>query len=265
MPIDLNAIQKTKVTTDIGAMNVLIYGPPKVGKTTLAAQIPNAFWLTTERGHNFVEIREQQINKWEDVLEIGKALITQTHGIKTLVIDIADYFFKHCERYVMEKHKVEHPSDLAYGKGFSLVKDEFTRVVTRLNSVGCGMVFISHAKEKTQKTKTGEWTVMGTSMPGTAESLIAGMCDIILYCYLNENNKALMRTKPTKYILAGDRSKRLPELMPLDYKLLTDFLSGKRKMSEKELEQNKKRDEINEKEHVETPPKVETKQETKTK
>lgn len=222
--IDLKSIQKTKVTTDLGAMNVLIYGAPKVGKSTLASQIPNALFLATERGHNFLEVNKVDISSWEDALDVGKALLTQEHKYKTLVIDIADYFYKLCERYVMEKHQVSHPSDLAFGKGFALVKDEFTRVVSKLNSVGCGMCFVSHSKEKTNKTKTGEWTVMGTSMPATAENVIGGMCDLILYCYVKDDGTRVMRTKPTKYILAGDRSKVLPELMPMDYRLLIDNL-----------------------------------------
>lgn len=222
--IDLASIQVTKVTQDFGALNVLIYGCPKVGKSTLAAQIPNALFLATEKGHNFLEIHKQDITNWKEVLDIGIALSNQQHKYKTLVIDIVDYFYKICEQYVMQKHDVSHPSDLAFGKGFSLVRDEFTRVVTKLNSLGVGMVFISHAKEKTQKTKTGEWTTMGTSMGASPEGIVSGLCDLILYCYINENGERVIRTKPTRYILAGDRSKRLPETMPMDFNLITESL-----------------------------------------
>lgn len=225
MGIDLNSLTKTTITTDIGAMNVLIYGQPKVGKSTFAAQIPNALFLATEKGHNFLEIHKVDINKWEDVIEVGKSLITQKHSFKTLVVDIADYFYKHCERYVMEKHQVEHPSDLGFGKGFALVKDEFTRVVHKLNSLGVGLVFISHAKEKTIKTKTAEWTMMATSLGAGPEGVITGLCDLILYCYITEDNERVVRTKPTKYVLAGDRSKKLPDVMPMDYKQITTLLS----------------------------------------
>lgn len=223
--VDLTAIEKSKLTTNIGAMNVLIYGSPKVGKSTLASQIENSLFLATEKGHNFLEVYKQDITSWKDVLDIGIALHSQKHNFKTLVIDIADYFYKHCETYIMQKHEVSHPSDLAFGKGFAFVRDEFTRVVTKLNSLGVGMVFISHAKEKTQKTKQGEWTVMGTSMPASAENVISGLCDLILYCYVNESNQRVMRTKPTKYILSGDRSRKLPEVMPMDFKLLTEILN----------------------------------------
>ncbi len=232
MSFDISKLQRTKVTKDFGSMNVLAYGNPKVGKTTLASKQDGALFLATERGHNFVEVHKVDITKWEDVYEVGKQLKGKDHKFKTLVVDIADYFYKHCEHYIMKKHGVDHPSDLAYGKGFSLVKDEFTRAVTGLNQMGFGMFFISHGKEKTVKTKTAEWTMMGTSMGASPEKVISGMCDLILYCYISEEGERLCRTKPTKYILAGDRSGKLPSVMSMDYEKIVAALNAQSKLNE---------------------------------
>lgn len=246
MSIDLSKIQKSQITTNISGMNFLIYGQPKVGKTTLAANIEGALFLATEQGQHFVSVKKIDLTDWKQVAEIGQALTTQKdHGIKTLVIDIADLFFKLCEKYIMDKHQVEHPSDLTFGKGYAFVRDEFTRMVTKLNATGVGLVFISHAKEKTIKTKAAEWTTMATSMTGQAQDVIHGLCDIILYCYIDDEGKRLMRTKPTKYILAGDRSTKLPAIMPMDFKLLTNLLNGKEdKLDDKEI-QNKMKTQAN--------------------
>lgn len=235
MEIDLNSITKTKIATDISQGNVLIYGKPKVGKTTFITNVPNYLLAATEKGYNYLEVIKQDITCWQDFLKLALALSTQEHKYKTLVVDTADWLYKYCEQYTMTKHKVEHPSDLGYGKGFALVRDEFTRVINKVNMNGMNFIFTSHAKEKTEKTKTGEWTVMGTSLGGTAETFIAGLCDIVLYFYISDDGQRLMRTKPTKYILAGDRSKALPEIMPIDFMLLSDYLNGKKKISKEEV------------------------------
>lgn len=231
MSIDLSAIALTEVTTDIGASNVLIYGKPKVGKSTLASQIPNALFAATEKGYNFLRVKPQDINSWEEFLELGQALCKQKHSFKTVVVDTCDILYKHCEKYVMDKHQVNDPSDLGFGKGFKLVRDEFARVISKINMAGFYFVFISHAKEKTEKTKTAEWTVLGTSLSGSPETFVAGLCDIILYCYITDDGDRMMRTKPTKYILAGDRSCKLPEIMPMDFILMSEYLSGKRALT----------------------------------
>jgi len=215
---------KTKKITDFSKMNTLVYGLPKVGKSTFCSQIPDALFLTTEQGFNHLEIYNVSITKWEDVLTVGAELVglkTKNPDVelpyKTLVIDIADWFFKHCENYVMKANQVVHPSDLGFGKGYALVKDEFVRVVNRLNQVGVGMVFVSHAKEREQSTKTAKWTYMDSSLPGTASGVITGLCDFILFFHTDSEGKRFIRTKATRHINAGDRSGKLPELIPLDY------------------------------------------------
>ena len=45
MAINLLNIQPHKVSTDLSGYITYIYGPPKVGKTTFATQIPSALLL----------------------------------------------------------------------------------------------------------------------------------------------------------------------------------------------------------------------------
>lgn len=245
MDIDLNSIQLTNIAAGLESGNTLMYGLPKVGKTTFATKIPGYFLAATERGYNYLKVYKQDISSWQDFLDLCKAFTTQKHNYKTLVIDTADNLYKYCEQYTMLKHQVQHPSDLGFGKGFALVKEEFSRVIDKLNKSGMNLAFISHAKEKTQKTKSGEWTVMGTSLSGTPETFLAGLCDHIFYFYISDSGERLMRTKPTKYVLAGDRSALLPEIMPIDFNLVSDYLTGKKKLTEQQVEQVQRREEIN--------------------
>lgn len=226
--------EKTKIKTSFYTQNTLIYGSPKVGKTSFAAQIPNVLFLSTEEGYNNLEIMNVKITKWEDVYTVGKELQATKHDYKTLVVDIADWFFKHCESFVMKQHEVKHPSDLPFGKGYSLVKDEFVSVVNRINQLGFGMVFISHAKEREQTTKTAKWTYMDTSMPAQANGIICGLVDFILYFYVGSDGLRHIRTKPTKHVNAGDRTGKLPELLPLDYPQFISAFETALKPKEKE-------------------------------
>lgn len=204
----------------------MLYGAPKTGKSTFASHIPNALFLPTEEGLNELEVFQYKIKSWRDVLKLRKELQEKDHGFECLVVDIVDWFYKHCEHYVCGKHGVTHPSDLEYGKGFSLVKDEFIRVVNGLNQLGLGMVFICHAKEKEVKKKNTTYTSMDTSLGATTNNLICGMCDFIFFAYIDEDGKRVMRTKPSKYVNSGDRTGKLPEIMPFDYENLVKELEG---------------------------------------
>lgn len=208
---------KTLKKTEFRRQNTLLYGLPKVGKSTFASQIPGALFLATEEGHNHLEVFKVNITKWEDVHALKAELAKPGHNFTTLVIDIADWFFKHCEHYVCRKFEVLHASDMAFGKGYSLIKDEFVRTVNGLNQMGFGMIFISHADDKPVEKTTMKYTRMDTTIAKSANTIICGLCDYIFYAYIDDKGQRLMRTKPTKYINAGDRSGKLPELIPFNY------------------------------------------------
>ena len=224
--------KKTEKVFDFTKMNCLLYGPPKIGKTTQAASINNGngiLFLATEKGHDHVEVFKQNITKWEDVREIGKALASEKHDFKYLVIDIVDWFYKHCENYICRRHNVAHPNDLAYGKGSALVKDEFVRVINGFNHMGYGLCFLSHCREREQKTKTSSWTVMDTSLGAAPSNIIAGLCDFIFYAYLDESDgKRKIRTKGHRYVNCGDRSGILPPIMEFDLNKVQECLKPKK-------------------------------------
>lgn len=217
--------KKTEIKKDIGSMNTFLYGMPKVGKSSFASKIPNALFLATEDGHNFLEVYRIRISKWADVYEVGKLLRADDHQYKTIVVDVVDYFYKMCSKHVCNLHGVKHESDLPFGKGYSLVKDEFTNIVNGINAMGFGMCFISHAKER-EITKTGsKYTVMGTSLGQTTENFITSICDFIFYAYIDDEGFRKIRTKPSKYVIAGDRTGRLPKDMEFEYSAVESFLN----------------------------------------
>ena len=51
MAINLLALQPHKISRDLSGYITYVYGPPKVGKTTLASQMPKPLLLAFERGY----------------------------------------------------------------------------------------------------------------------------------------------------------------------------------------------------------------------
>lgn len=210
--------EKTQPKSTFASMNSVVWGDPKVGKSTFASQIPGALFLATEEGQNFLSVFRVPIKSWEDLLATAKELQAGKHEFKTLVIDTVDILYSHCERFVCKRENVDNVADLEFGKGFAMVRAEFMRVLNGLNMLGLGLVFISHAKEKEFKTKTQSYTVKVCTLSDKPATMVTGLCDFVLYAYIDEKGERVMRTKPTKYIIhAGDRSGKLPELLPFQY------------------------------------------------
>lgn len=209
---------------------VLIYGAPKVGKSTFCSQFEAPLFLDSESGLRNLETYDVPISNWDDVLDVYKALRDAKQAgnmpYKTLVFDTINNFYLYCMEWVCKKNNIKHPSDLDYGKGWSMVRVQFTNAMNAFKSLGLGVVYVSHASEKTIKTRTGEYTRYDAAISGQAYELIVGSCDFVLFAQINSSDNGderILHTKPCEYWMAGDKTGRLPAEIPLD---ATEFVKA---------------------------------------
>jgi hypothetical protein len=208
-----------------------MYGPSKCGKTTTASQAEDALFLATEPGLNSLSAYQIPITNWEDLLRACGDISAGDHSFKTIVIDTVDLAYRFCSEHMLKKYSVEHESDLNFGKGYALVNNEFHRVLTKLAHLPYGLILISHAQEIEVDTRTGKYTKTVPTLPEKARKIVLGLVDIILFCDIEVTRDAsnqpivrrVIRTKPSQFYEAGDRTGRLPEVLDMDYRA---FLSA---------------------------------------
>src|SRR6188472_386951 len=67
---------------------ILLYGPEKAGKTTLASEFPNPVFLQIEDGTGSLELDTfGKLTSYADVVDAITALMTEEHSFKTVVLD----------------------------------------------------------------------------------------------------------------------------------------------------------------------------------
>jgi hypothetical protein len=217
---------KTQPKPDLADLTVLVYGQTKIGKSTFCAQSEGALFLATEPGLNALDVYQVPILSWDDLLNACAEITEGKHPFRTVIIDTIDNAYKFCTDYIVKKAKVEHESDLGYGKGYALVNNEFQRVLSKLAFLPYGLFLISHAKEIEVDTRTGKYTRIVPTLPDKARKIVLGMVDQVLFCDLEvtkaeggaESTNRVIRTKPSLYYEAGDRTGRLPETIELDFR-----------------------------------------------
>ena len=216
---------KTSPKPNLADLTVLAYGQTKIGKSDFCSHAEGALFLATEPGLNALDVFQVPIQSWDDLLATCAEIIDGKHPFKTVIIDTVDNAYKFCTDYILKKFKIEHESDLGYGKGYAIVNNEFQRVLTKLAFLPYGLFLVSHAKQIEVETRTGKYTRIVPTLPDKARKIVLGMVDMVLYCDLEtsvgdggeQRMRRVIRTKPSRDYEAGDRTGRLPETLDLDF------------------------------------------------
>lgn len=200
--------EPTTPVNELGRYSMLLYGLEKIGKTSLAAQFPDAFFLLCEPGGKALSIYGREVKTWADFKGYLSLLDKSPGKFKTVVVDTVDIAFKLCEEYMLRKMGITHESDEEWGKGWSLVRNEFALSMARIINGPRGVVFISHATEKKLKRRDGRSSDrIVPTMPSQARAVLEPMVDIWSYYQYDDGGKRILTIRGDDFIAAGHRCK----------------------------------------------------------
>lgn len=232
----------------LARQKTLLYGMPKIGKTTLASQYPNPLVLDAEYGTLNLAVPtwdsligkdrvNNPIRKWEEVLQATSVIEALENVEGTLVIDTANEVFGWCRDYVLRTNGWDHETDGAYGKGWRAVRDEFSSWCRRLTGLPYGLIFVAHENTIEIESATEKYEKVVPRMDKACKEIIEPMVDLIMYAHSRtfpehgiHSPIQCVQTKPTKQVTSGERGNnpRLPVYVsPMTYEALDAAWTGK--------------------------------------
>ncbi len=225
MAINLTTLKPNVVSRDLSGYITFLYGAPKVGKTTLATQMPKALLLAFEPGyHALPGVMAQDITSWSEMRQVLRELKKPEvkEMFQSVVVDTIDIAADACKKYVCNQHGIEDLGDAGYGKGYTWFKDEFNDVFRTLSQLGYAVVFLGHDKEIV--SEDGKSKIIRSALSNSTRIVIAGMADIYGYAHQKEAGQMSVLTLRCSdgSIECGGRFKYIDEEIPMNYQSLTD-------------------------------------------
>lgn len=227
MAIDLLKIQPSVVSRDLKGKFVEIYGPEKVGKTTIASSFPNLLLCGFEHGWNALNgVYGVDILKWADFKKVVKQLQTPEVQARydTVGLDTIGIAWNMCVEYICTQENVDKLSDIPYGGGWDLAAKEFEKTIRIITQLGYGIVIIAHSASRFEDVGENGATqeIFYPDIPKKARSIVNRLVDIIAFIENDDNGNRWLITRKTPTITAGSRFKYLAAKIPLDYDSLVN-------------------------------------------
>jgi hypothetical protein len=214
----------------------LLYGVEGVGKSTFAASAPSPILVGAEDGTDHLDVpRFPTPTTWTEVLDAIRALTTQEHTYRTLVIDTVDWVEPLCWEFVCNRDGVENIEAYGYGKGYVTALDEWRKLLSALERArekGMHVILLAHSWIKPFKNPEGsDYDRWELKLHAKAAGLLKEWCDVVLFANHETFAEKDSRTKRVKGVSTGarviytsrtaafDAKNRydLPEQMPLDW------------------------------------------------
>lgn len=215
-------------------IKMLLYGEPGVGKSVFALKAPKPFFVCTDGNYEWLEEfgadpnAHRNVSSWAEMKEV---LESNFDGYETVVVDLLEDGFKWCEMEYCVRNKIEHVSDVSYGKAYDTTRNEFFITISKLLSIDKHVILICHGITFTKTDRRGvEHTCYAPSsrLPDKVLDMIEGRVRYCLRCYtatyeekdgkITKQRYLSLVPKENEYgIIRGVDENLIPHDIPLDF------------------------------------------------
>ena len=196
-----------------------MYGPPKIGKTTMLSSLDKCLIIDTESGSNMIEGHILNANNRQELIDILKQA-REGHEFKYIAIDTIDKVVHWAEEAVCQENSVQALADLPFGKGWGLARDKVMNTIHAFKDVCDHLIIVGHRKTA-KAVIEGQATVEPESLDitGRLKNMIMSDSDAIGYVFRDEDEKLMISFKSDDALEAGSRSPHLRgKILPFDWK-----------------------------------------------
>lgn len=194
---------KTVKKTD-DPKNLILFGLPKVGKTTVLSKLPGALLIDMENGTDYVSdafvMKAQTVN---DLFKIAKALKEEDHQFKFVVLDTItamatlalDLAAKRYQESQLGRNWQGTGKDILFlpmGAGYAWQKKALEEIISWFTSDKYNLVVTGHVRDKNLTEGGTELVVKQLDLSGNTSNVLAANSDGIAYLYRDTETGDLM-------------------------------------------------------------------------
>lgn len=225
-------LPKEKTKAEIQSPETLIlYGPPKIGKTTLLATLDNFLILDFEKGSKKIDALKVEVNDLKELKEAGTEIIKAGSPYTGVISDTVTQLEDWCEWDATEEYmgsimgkafnskmgsilpKSEWKSVLTLpnGAGYLWHRNSFKSWIGKINKLAKYKIHVAHVKDIFLEKDNETVSSKDLDLVGKDKAILCANADAIGYLYRTSKNPLELRIsfKNHNQDLVGSRCQHL--------------------------------------------------------
>lgn len=216
---------------------LILYAPPKAGKTTLLSTLPNNLMLDLEGGANYVEALKMNIIGWVSpknekeeskkeryaegnyyMDEAGLAIMQAGRPYDFITVDTATKLEELVKPLALKKYK-DTPMGAAFdgtdvlelprGAGYYYLRLAYKEAIDKIKKLADRVILIGHLKDTYVEKKGKEVQARDLDLTGKIKQITCADADAIGYLHRGPDSELLINFKSSDEILCGARCPQL--------------------------------------------------------
>jgi len=211
--------------------NMIIYGAPKIGKTTVLSQLDDCLIIDLEDGSDMVDALKVKAHNLKDLQEIGTEIMKQGRPYKYIAIDTISKLEEWCEGYAKQIYmktpmgknfEQKNPGasvlSLPNGGGYLYLRMAYKEWMDKLNKLADHVILVGHLKDKMLEKKGKEVAVKDLDLTGKIKQITCANSDAVGYIYREGEGVTMISFDSMEDVTAGSRCHHLKgKAMPLEW------------------------------------------------
>ena len=208
-------MQKVKATSQ-SPNNLIIFSKPKVGKTSLLAELDDCLIIDLEKGSHFVDALKISASSVADITAIGKKIIEAGKPYKYIALDTVTALEEICVPYAETlysrkaqgkawfkkgkdgklakdsgKKQYGNILNMPNGAGYAYLREAVTKVLEYVKTLAPRIILLGHIKDVHLEKAGAEFTSSDLDLTGKIKRIVASQSDAIGYLHRKGNTNIL--------------------------------------------------------------------------
>ena len=197
---------------------MLIYSPPKAGKTTLLSKLENCLIIDLEDGAKYVDALKINVSNLNELQAVGAEIVKAGKPYKYVAIDTLTKLEEMCLPVAKIMYKKtpmgknfdgDSVLELPNGAGYMWLRKAFQMWLGKIKHLADHVILVGHIKDKFIEKKGKEVQAKDIDLTGKLKQITCSDADAIGYLHRGENNELLLNFQSSEEINCGARPSHL--------------------------------------------------------